>query len=130
MLDVRNNEQLKAYSMIYRINVKLLFCLLIGIMLLGNIYTFQSEHFIFGKSVSSTKIEELKSKINQEKQQLRDKAAVLLAPCLALKSNPSNPAILLQCQAALNQIEIFLETESGIISGLVAEIQQILRNIH
>ena len=72
---LRNNEQLKSYSMIYRTNVKLLFCLLIGVMLLGNIYTFQTDHFVLGKSLNSTKIGELKSKITQEKQQLRKKAA-------------------------------------------------------
>ena len=99
-------------------------------MLLGNIYTFQNDYFVLGKSVNSTKIGELKSKITQEKQQLQKKAAELLAPCLNLKNNSSNPQSLLQCQVALTQIETFLGTESAIISGWIGEIQQILRNIH
>lgn len=114
--------------MIYRTNVKLLFCLLIGVMLLGNIYTFQTDHSVLGKFVNSTKIGELKSKITREKQQLGKKAAELLAPCLNL--DPTNPSTLLQCQAALSQIEIFFGTESAIISGWIGEIQQILRNLH
>jgi type III secretion apparatus needle protein len=111
----------------HRINVKLLFWLLIGTLLLGNVYTFQTDHSVLGKSVNSTKIAGLKSKITQQKQQLRKKAAELLAPCL---TNPTNPANILQCQAALNQYEMFLETGSQTITGWIGEIHQLLRNIH
>ncbi len=62
-------------------------------------------------------------------QDLKKKVATLLAPCLYI-GNGTNPDNLLQCQAALSELETFEETLSAKIAGFKALIQQILRNIH
>jgi hypothetical protein len=60
---------------------------------------------------------------------LKKKVATLLAPC-AHVGNSTNPVNLVQCQAALSELETFEETVSTEISGFKGVIGQILRNIH
>jgi hypothetical protein len=62
-------------------------------------------------------------------QDLKKKVAILLAPCAHI-GNSTNPSNLLQCQAAMSELETFVEKVSAEITGLKGVTGQILRNIH
>ena len=100
-------------------SIRFAFITLLGVTLLSSYYLF-SQQTLAKQTIPS------RSKIVQD---LKKKVALLLAPCAHVGYN-TNPVNLLQCQAAMSELETFVETVSAEISGLKGVIGQIIRNIH
>jgi hypothetical protein len=109
-------QTLRAYL---ESQLKLVSFTLLAAVLLSSIYIYNQQASAKQNLTSRTKII----------QDLKKKVATLLAPCDHV-GNSTNPSNLLQCQAALSELETFEETVSAEIAGLKGVIGQILRNIH
>ncbi|MGG6460147.1 MAG: hypothetical protein ACM3JQ_01845 [Candidatus Eiseniibacteriota bacterium] len=99
--------------------VEIAFIILLGVTLLSSFYL--SSHQTIAKQPIPSR-----SKIVQD---LKKKVAILLAP-YAHVGNSTNPTNLLQCQAAMTELETFVETVSAEIAGFKGVIGEILHNIH
>jgi type III secretion apparatus needle protein len=93
------------------------------------LFTNESPEHVTPQQIANARAEyaKLKARVKQQIQQLKTRYAKVLSE---LNTEPTNPARILQLQAAMSEYETTIETDSQIISGWAGMIKQILRNVH
>jgi hypothetical protein len=72
----------------------------------------------------------LTGRVQQQIQRLKSHYNTVLSQLKSCAATPTNPACLVELQAAMNKYEAFMETWSQLISGWQGSIRKVLGNLH